>query len=174
MLIFENTEVEKFALTAHEGQWRRGNVEPYFKHCKRVAYNVYLASNNAEAMAVAYMHDVVEDTGYSFDDCNKYLETDEAKEALVLLTKVEGMKTKEYMERLLNSGNRIALLVKFFDALDNSIFTEEGKAFTTEVLGLNVLKEHAKYKKRAMQCKEAIDKLGHDFDLDGWLEEDES
>lgn len=149
-----------FVEKAHSGQMRRGGEEPYFEHVKRVALNVFDKTASLDAMALALLHDVVEDTKHTFEECNEYLATTEAKEALVLLTKREGEDNSVYMQRILESGNRMALIVKYYDALDNAMFTEAGRQFTIEVLKRDPDKESRKYKNRAKRCAEA---LGDEF-----------
>lgn len=153
------TELEAFVMFAHANQYRRGGEEPYVEHVKRVAVKVYDYTKSMDAMAVALMHDVVEDTPFTFEDCNHFLVSEQAKEALVLLTKTEDMSTEEYMSKLLKSGNQIALIVKYFDAIDNAEFTEEGRAFTINVLKRDPDRETRKYIRRANQCLEAFLKL---------------
>lgn len=58
------------AYKAHEGQYRRGNGEPYINHPKRV---VALLGENLddvtqEMYAAAWLHDVLEDTKISRDE----------------------------------------------------------------------------------------------------------
>ena len=116
--------VRKFAVKAHEGQMRRGGEEPYVCHPIRVAEMVKERGGSEEAVLVALLHDVVEDTSVTFEECYQYLESEEAQEALRLVTKMEGESSAQALERLLKAGNRIALLVKACDALDNSVITE--------------------------------------------------
>lgn len=116
--------VRGFAIKAHEGQMRRGGEEPYVCHPIRVAEMVKEKGGSEEAVLVALLHDVVEDTPATFEECYQFLESEEAQEALRLVTKMEGESSAQALERLLRAGNRIALLVKACDALDNSVITE--------------------------------------------------
>ena len=81
------------------------------------------------AVLVALLHDVVEDTSVTFEECYQFLESEEAQEALRLVTKMVGESSSQALERLLKAGNRIALLVKACDALDNSVITEGMKDY---------------------------------------------
>lgn len=51
----------EFATKAHEGQKRKGLDAPYIVHPIRVAHHAALAGLSEEAVAAAYLHDVVED-----------------------------------------------------------------------------------------------------------------
>lgn len=121
--------VRGFAVKAHEGQMRRGGEEPYVCHPIRVAEMVKERGGSEEAILVALLHDVVEDTSVTFEECYQFLESEEAQEALRLVTKMEGESSAQALERLLKAGNRIALLVKACDALDNSVITEGMKDY---------------------------------------------
>lgn len=56
-----------FAATAHEGQTRKYTGEPYFSHCAAVAKRVSEQTNDAEVIAAAYLHDVIEDTDVTYN-----------------------------------------------------------------------------------------------------------
>lgn len=156
-------KIYDFVATAHDGQMRHGNVEPYYNHVKRVADNVVnhvgFSSDTIDIIAVALMHDVVEDTQYTFEQCFHYLKSQEAKDALVLLTKKKGESGDDYMNRLVSSSNRIALLVKYYDALDNAKYSEAGVDFIRNVLKQNPYKQQQKYLERAMMCSKALSEL---------------
>ncbi|MBN1177595.1 MAG: bifunctional (p)ppGpp synthetase/guanosine-3',5'-bis(diphosphate) 3'-pyrophosphohydrolase [Anaerolineae bacterium] len=59
-----------FAHAAHEGQ-RRKSGEPYIQHCLAVAMLLTDVRLDAETIAAALLHDVVEDTGFSISDLEK-------------------------------------------------------------------------------------------------------
>lgn len=156
-------KIYNFVATAHDRQMRRGNIEPYYNHVKRVADNVVnhvgFSSDTIDIIAVALMHDVVEDTQHTFEQCFHYLKSQEAKDALVLLTKKKGESGDDYMNRLVSSGNRIALLVKYYDALDNAKFSASGFSFTANTLKRNPYEQQQKYLQRAMMCSKALSLL---------------
>lgn len=62
-------EVAKLVATvAHSGQTDMAGM-PYVTHCERVARNCREAGyDSVEVQAVAWLHDVVEDTEYTLDD----------------------------------------------------------------------------------------------------------
>lgn len=55
------------AATAHDGQRRKYTGEPYLVHPAEVAALVYENGGDAEMMAAALLHDVVEDTDVTID-----------------------------------------------------------------------------------------------------------
>ena len=73
-----------------------------------------------EAQVVAVLHDVIEDAG---SDALGHLFnclTGEEQEALDLLTRdKENENYAEYIERIATSGNRLAVMVKRADLMDN-------------------------------------------------------
>lgn len=162
MDIHEHMErVFAFAEKAHEGQMRRGGVEPYINHPMRVCR--LLAEQfigHRDILTLAVLHDVVEDTPYGFEDCYQFFSTQQGIEALHLITKMEGESSAEAMDRLLSSRNRIALWVKAADALDNSVMCEASIKFTRDVLGKDPAVEQAKYIEKAKAC---LDLLGKDI-----------
>lgn len=103
--------------TQHEGQMY--GSEPYWKHPYQVATSLpgdY--QNDSVCYVAALFHDLLEDT-----DANpEYIEAKFGKEVLEivqLLTKPKGMDYKEYVEGLIASGNKRAMIVKLTDNLVN-------------------------------------------------------
>lgn len=56
---------------AHEGQFRKYSGMPYIVHPIEVATIVQTVEHSDEMIAAALLHDVVEDTDYSFEDIAK-------------------------------------------------------------------------------------------------------
>ena len=56
---------------AHEGQFRKYSAMPYIVHPIEVATIVQTVEHSDEMIAAALLHDVVEDTDYSFEDIAK-------------------------------------------------------------------------------------------------------
>jgi GTP diphosphokinase / guanosine-3',5'-bis(diphosphate) 3'-diphosphatase len=71
-----------------------------------------------QAQIVAVLHDVVEDTGLTLSDLARVFPQD-IIDALVLLTRVDGQEYEDYIEKIANSGNKLALEVKLLDLYDN-------------------------------------------------------
>lgn len=108
--------VEEFATGFHSGQFRRDGVTPYIRHPEDVAKQ--LKGRPAEWVAVAWLHDILEDTTCTEADLRHILEAPESViEAVVLLTKKEGQHYLEYLEAL--RANEIARMVKIADMVSN-------------------------------------------------------
>lgn len=107
------------AYAAHEGQYRRGNGEPYVNHPKRVVQLLgeLLPSVTQEMYAAAWLHDVLEDTAVTADEIL------ESTNSLVLdyvqlLTKDCKTSEKEYFYRLACAPVSVQN-IKLCDMLDN-------------------------------------------------------
>lgn len=110
---------EVIARRAHEGQVdKAGNA--YIHHPERVAGHV---ENHAapewldEARAVAWLHDVVEDTGVSLADLREQFPA-EVVAAVDAMTRRPGEDPDDYYARV--RADRIALAVKHADLDDNT------------------------------------------------------
>lgn len=88
---------------------------PYIEHLLYVSNNC----NTYESKIAGLLHDILEDT-----ECSEYtllsqgIPTD-VVEAIKLLTKKDSEKYNDYIERLINSENNIALEVKLSDLSHN-------------------------------------------------------
>ncbi|MFZ4814914.1 MAG: RelA/SpoT family protein [Phototrophicaceae bacterium] len=118
----------------HEGQFRKSG-EPYFTHCVAVAYILAEMKLDAEVIAAALMHDLIEDTTVTYDDIKAEFSENIAKlvEGVTKLTnlplrvnKQEGDKAKEQREleyfrkMLLMMGDDVrVVLIKLADRLHN-------------------------------------------------------
>lgn len=143
-LSFSN--VLKYAISKHKKQERRGR-EPYVLHCIRVYEQSIMAGIKAPYSYAALLHDVIEDTPTTLDDLRTDLGLpEEVLEIINLLTKLPTESNPEsHIQRLLKSGNKYAITIKFFDAQDNSVFLQGDKEFTKEILGKNPETERVKY-----------------------------
>ena len=75
---------------------------------------------------VGFLHDVVEDTDWSFDDLRNEEVAEEIIDALRLLTHEKGTDYYEYVQRIIDSGHQTAINVKRNDLCHN---IARGKAF---------------------------------------------
>lgn len=106
----------------HDGQTDKCG-QPYWIHPFTVAmrgfsgYNQNVISN----MIVGLLHDIPEDTGMSVEALSKLIDlTDEEKAALNLLTRKDGVPYGDYINYILESGNKLAIEVKADDLLHNT------------------------------------------------------
>jgi len=105
----------RIATEAHKGQVDKGG-KPYIEHPKRVSDAVKVYGD--EAMIVALLHDVVEDTGTTLDDLYHEGFDDTVLEAVDAITMRKGKESYDaYISRV--KTNRLATLVKIADLTDN-------------------------------------------------------
>lgn len=111
----ESSTAYNFAKKAHEGQFRRDRVTPYFNHSMTVADKV--SKYGYEYVCVAYLHDVLEDTNVTSNDLIANGFTQNIVEAVELLTKKETQTYDEYLHGI--RSNKLARRVKIADMLSN-------------------------------------------------------
>lgn len=104
------------ALSAHNGQTNKHNGEPYIAHVHRVAMHVRDRGLDETHQAVAWLHDVVEDTNFTIFDVNTMFNP-HISSAVSVLTKVRGTSNEDYYRAL--THNAIAARVKVSDMIDN-------------------------------------------------------
>lgn len=108
----------KFASEKHVEQTDKGG-KAYIIHPIRMMMR--LRTNDDELMAIAVLHDVVEDCKVTFDDLKSIGMTDRVVDGVRALTKQSGETYEQFIERL--SSNRDAMIVKREDLRDNSDIT---------------------------------------------------
>lgn len=112
-----------FACRAHRHQVRKDGRTPYVSHCFRVALTVrhVFACEDEAALAIAILHDTIEDTHTDYDDLLANFGP-EVADGVAALTKnmalPEFAREEEYDRRLAQSDWR-SKLVKLADAFDN-------------------------------------------------------
>ena len=117
----------KIAAAAHAGQTDKAGVE-YLNHPLAVASNV---GENVSAIIVALLHDVVEDTGATFDELkNSVPLTAEELYALKLLTHDKNIPYAEYVAKI--KTDALATKVKIADLTHNSDLTRIPENLRTE------------------------------------------
>ena len=104
----------RLAVDAHDGQ-KDLDGNPVILHPMTVG----LAGRNREEIIAGLLHDVVEDTNYTFDDLLRKGVDEKIVEALRLLTHTDDLSYGEYVKRIAESGNSIAIHVKYNDLCHN-------------------------------------------------------
>ena len=104
----------RLAVDAHDGQ-KDLDGNPVILHPMTVG----LAGRNREEIIAGLLHDVVEDTNYTFDDLLRKGVDEKIVEALRLLTHTDDLSYNEYVKRIAESGNSIAIHVKYNDLCHN-------------------------------------------------------
>ena len=110
---------------AHEGQFRKYSGMPYIVHPIEVATIVQTVNHTDEMVAAALLHDVVEDTDYSFEDIAKEVSPEVSKmvEGLTDVSKPEdgNRKTRKAMDKdHLAKQSAEVQTVKLADIISNS------------------------------------------------------
>jgi (p)ppGpp synthase/HD superfamily hydrolase len=132
----------RIALKAHEGQ-KDLDGNPVILHPMAVA----VAGKNREEQVAGLLHDVVEDTGMTFDDLLRLGVDETIVDALRLLTHTDDMTYEEYVNRIATSGNDIALHVKYNDLQHNLKRGRAGghyKQVAKHEKGLSIIEPHIK------------------------------
>lgn len=104
----------RIATAAHAGQTDRDGY-PVILH----PLTVGLMGHTDEEKIAGFLHDVVEDTSYTFDDLLEEGIPTGIVNALRLLTHDHSTDYFEYVQRIIDSGNPIALQVKYNDLQHN-------------------------------------------------------
>jgi len=102
----------EIAVESHKNQKQKDGT-PYALHPIRLSMSL----QSEEQKIVALLHDVVEDTDWTFEDLVGEGFSEHVIEALRLLTHTDGSPYPEYIERL--STNTLAKAVKKADLTDN-------------------------------------------------------
>lgn len=112
--MMNTNEIKQFASKMHKGQLY--GTKPYSYHIKAVATNVVgLFEYDEKVIQVAWLHDVVEDTIVTCNDLLVAGVDPEVVNSVKLLTKDESLDYFENIQRLVNSGNQLAIKVKIAD-----------------------------------------------------------
>ena len=109
-----NEDALRLAVDAHDGQ-KDLDGNPVILHPMTVG----LAGRNREEIIAGLLHDVVEDTNYTFDDLLRKGVDEKIVDALRLLTHTDDLSYGEYVKRIAESGNSIAIHVKYNDLCHN-------------------------------------------------------
>ena len=110
------TTAEQLATAAHTGQTDKAG-RPYLDHPRRVAARVQATTNDPDAVAVAWLHDVVEDTPVTLSQLRELGFSDTVVEAVDALTRRPG-EADAYYRRV--AANDLAHAVKLADLWDNT------------------------------------------------------
>jgi (p)ppGpp synthase/HD superfamily hydrolase len=101
---------------AHAGQTdRAGN--PYVDHVARVAAAVRAAGGSDAQIEAAYLHDVIEDTGWTSAELHAAGIAEDAIALVALLTRTDDVPYATYLQRI--RANPDALQIKRCDLADN-------------------------------------------------------
>lgn len=110
-------DVETFAAAAHAGQVDKAG-QPYINHPRRVAAAVAAAGLDEEAVAAAWLHDVVEDCDVTLDEIEVRFGPQVAH-LVGLLTRIPDMDKDVYYQRLRDDEDQRGVVIKKADIADN-------------------------------------------------------
>ena len=122
----QSEKAYKIAEKAHLGQVDKAG-EDYIKHPEKVASFV----KTDEEKAVAYLHDVIEDTELTLEDLYEYDFSKEILEAVDVITKKRGEDYQSYLNSV--KKNKLARAVKLADLRHNSDLTRLTKVTEKDI-----------------------------------------
>lgn len=128
------------ASTAHLNQTDKGG-NPYILHPIKVMH--YLKTKDMELMAIAVMHDVVEDSDHTIQGLREMGFSERILDGVDRVTKKEGQTPEEYFERI--CGSRDAIRVKLADLRHNTDIRRLKGVSDKDLLRMR--KYHGMYKK---------------------------
>ena len=88
---------------------------PYIIHLLKV----YSGVSDYTEKVCALLHDIIEDTDITYDDLRNVGYNEEIIEILRILTKIKGEDYRDYIDRIINSGNNHAMNIKLADLRHN-------------------------------------------------------
>lgn len=110
---------KKFIQRAHDTeQGQKYGSLPYSSHPKSVANigkKFFGTKFTPDAVKVALLHDVLEDTPYTPQQLAKKGFSKEVIDAVQLLTKNKNLSYSDNIKNIINSGNKLAMMVKYSD-----------------------------------------------------------
>ena len=122
----QSEKAYEIAKKAHSGQIDKAG-EDYIKHPEKVASFV----ETDEEKAVAYLHDVIEDTELTLEDLYEYGFSKEVIEAVDIITKKKGENYQSYLNSV--KKNELARVVKLADLRHNSDLTRLAKVTEKDI-----------------------------------------
>ena len=122
----QSEKAYEIAKKAHLGQVDKAG-EDYIKHPEKVASFV----KTDEEKAVAYLHDVIEDTELTLEDLCEYDFSKEVIEAVDIITKMRGEDYQSYLNSV--KKNKLARAVKLADLRHNSDLTRLTKVTEKDI-----------------------------------------
>ena len=107
---------ELLARRAHNGQLEPHTGDPYILHVERVAG--YVAHESEIVQAVAWLHDVLEDTALTLPEMMREGVSEDVLTGVLTLTCNKGEVYKAYIARV-KSGGSVVITVKLADLEDH-------------------------------------------------------
>lgn len=127
----------ELAEKAHAGQTRRDGFTPAITHPQTVAKIVRQNGGSAEAIQVAWLHDVLEDSDTKIHQIENAGGSRRVQEAVIILTHPRHEPYIEYIERVRTNG--LARTVKIADIKANLAGSPSNHAVGKYINALNIL-----------------------------------
>ena len=108
----------RIAYVAHKDQVDKSGM-PYIFH----PYHLAEQMEDETSVCVALLHDVVEDTDFTFDDLRELGISESVIKSIRLLTHNKATAYADYIQSIKESGDEIAIKVKLADLRHNSDIT---------------------------------------------------
>ena len=109
-------EAEQYARMYHKGQFRKSTELPYFIHPASVVnYLKQFGVDDDASLAIAWLHDTIEDTPLTYSRINHVFGREIADGVYLLTRNVD----REEYKRRLSSAPRNIRMIKLCDTLDN-------------------------------------------------------
>ncbi len=116
--MLEITKAIKLCLNAHLHQLDKlGN--PYWFHPIWVFRKIRKYNVSKNAKIIALLHDIIEDTDYTYEDLRRKNFDEYVIKGLKLLTKKPGQGYLNYIQNIIDSGEKEIILVKYLDMMHN-------------------------------------------------------
>ena len=116
-------QTKKFIQQAHDKEHNQMyGSKPYSTHPRAVAAigrKLFGSKFGPDAVKVALLHDVLEDTKYTPENLAEKGFSKEIIDAVKLLTKNKQLSYNDNIQAIINSGNKLAMMVKYCDNLAN-------------------------------------------------------
>jgi len=93
--------------------------KPYWLHPLNVFRKIKKYDVSKDAKIMALLHDTIEDSDLTFDDLRKSKFSENVINGLKLLTKGKNEDYVSYIRRIVQSGNKEVILVKYLDMMHN-------------------------------------------------------
>lgn len=132
-------QTKKFIQRAHdEEQGQQYGLQPYSSHPKQVARigkKFFGSEFGEDARKVALLHDILEDTPYTAQQLARKGFSKEVIQAVQLLTKNKALSYADNISAIIDSGNKLAMMVKYADNYVN--YTGDKSDWSSEKAALS-------------------------------------
>lgn len=109
-------KAQQFATKAHKGQFRKDNKTSYVEHCKAVVKLLKgIGVTNQDILAAAWLHDTIEDCGYTKDELEKKFNPNIAR---IVATLTRDVDRDSYKKRIRDSDYTVQI-IKLADVVHN-------------------------------------------------------